>query len=77
MLQLEVGKEFYFRAKFGLILEKRDKFIPSFTILCARYALASDLISVSEKHGRAGKQADGPYLTMSPLYPLIQMTHTE
>jgi len=40
MLQLEVRKEFYFHAKSGMILEYRDKFAPSFTVLCARHALA-------------------------------------
>jgi hypothetical protein len=77
MLQNEVAKEFYFHAKFGMILEHRNKFIPSFTVLCARHALMQAFMSASEKYGRAGKQADGPNPTTSPLYPLMQMTHTE
>jgi hypothetical protein len=77
MLQLEVGKEFYFHAKSGTILEYRNKFTPSFTVLCVRHALALALMPASKKHGRAGKQANGPNLTISELYPLIQMTYTE
>jgi hypothetical protein len=34
-------------------------------------------MSASEKYGQAGKQADGPNLTMSRLHPLMQMTHTK
>jgi hypothetical protein len=36
----DVGKVFYFHAKFGMILEYKDKFIPSYTVLCARHELA-------------------------------------
>lgn len=75
MLQHDVGQEFYFHAKFGMILEYRDAFIPSFTVLGASHELAKAVMSASEKYEQAGKQADWRNLTMSPLHPLMQMTH--